>query len=85
MGMFCRYALNSFPGRATLDNLYALQFRTDVPIRIHHRDKKRRPKEIDLIISKDGTIYPTEFKKSATLDRKNARSKGRYQKNMDAS
>ena len=38
MGMFCRYALNSFPGRATLDNLYALQFRTDAPIRIHHRD-----------------------------------------------
>ncbi|MBO4633385.1 MAG: hypothetical protein J5858_15825 [Lentisphaeria bacterium] len=52
MGMFCRYALNSFPGRATLDNLYALQFRTDVPIRIQHRDKKRRPKEIDLIIDR---------------------------------
>ena len=38
MGMFCRYALNSFPGRVTLDNLYALQSRTDAPIRIHHRD-----------------------------------------------
>ena len=38
MGMFCRYALNSFPGRATLDNLYALLYDTDVPIRIHHRD-----------------------------------------------
>ncbi|MBO5721939.1 MAG: hypothetical protein J6S19_02385 [Lentisphaeria bacterium] len=27
----------------------------------------------DIIISKDGAIYPTEFKKSATLDRKDAR------------
>lgn len=39
----------------------------------YFRDKKRRPKEIDLIISRDGTIYPTEFKKSATLDRGDAR------------
>ncbi len=44
----------------------------DTPF-FYFRDKKRRPKEIDLIISKDGTIYPTEFKKSATLDRKDAR------------
>ena len=38
MGMFCRYALNSFPGRATLDNLYALLYDFEAPIRIHHRD-----------------------------------------------
>ena len=38
MGMFCRYALNSFPGRATLDNLYDLLNQPDAPIRIHHRD-----------------------------------------------
>ena len=38
MGMFCRYALNSFPGRATLDDLYALLDHPDAPIRIHHRD-----------------------------------------------
>jgi glycogen debranching enzyme len=38
MGMFCRYALNSFPGRATLDNLYALLYHPEVPIRIHHLD-----------------------------------------------
>ena len=39
----------------------------------YFRDKKRRPKEIDLIISMDETLYPTEFKKSATLDVKDAR------------
>jgi len=38
MGMFCRYALKSFPGRATLDNLYELMNKPDAPIRIHHRD-----------------------------------------------
>ena len=38
MGMFCRYALNSFPGRATLDNLYALLNQPNAPIHIHHRD-----------------------------------------------
>ena len=38
MGMFCRYALSSFPGRATLDNLYALQYHPEAPISIHHRD-----------------------------------------------
>ena len=38
MGMFCRYALRSFPGRATLDNLYALRDQVRAPIRIHHRD-----------------------------------------------
>ena len=44
----------------------------DTPF-FYFRDKKRRPKEIDLIISKDETLYPTEFKKSATLDRNDAR------------
>ena len=44
----------------------------DAPF-FYFRDKKRRPKEIDLIISMNETIYPTEFKKSATLDRKDAR------------
>ena len=39
----------------------------------YFRDKKRRPQEIDLIINKDETLYPTEFKKSATLDVKDAR------------
>lgn len=39
----------------------------------YFRDKKRHPKEIDLIISLDETLYPTEFKKSATLDVKDAR------------
>ena len=38
MGMFCRYALNSFPGRATLDNLYEMLKQPDAPIRIQHRD-----------------------------------------------
>ena len=38
----------------------------------YFRDKKRRPREIDLIISRDGILYPTEFKKSAMLDRKDA-------------
>lgn len=38
MGMFCRYALESFPGRATLDNLYELLKQPDGPIGIHHRD-----------------------------------------------
>ena len=38
MGMFCRYALNSFPGRATLDNLYALLYHPEAPICIHHLD-----------------------------------------------
>ena len=38
MGMFCRYALNSFPGRATLDNLYALLYHPEFPICIHHLD-----------------------------------------------
>ena len=38
MGMFCRYALNSFPGRATLDNLYEMMKYPDAPIRIQHRD-----------------------------------------------
>ena len=44
----------------------------DAPF-FYFRDKKRRPKEIDLIISNDETLYPTEFKKSATLDRNDAR------------
>ena len=39
----------------------------------YFRDKKRHPKEIDLIIHKDDTLYPTEFKKSATLDINDAR------------
>ncbi len=39
----------------------------------YFRDKKRCPKEIDLIISMNETLYPTEFKKSAMLDRKDAR------------
>ncbi|MBQ6598542.1 MAG: hypothetical protein IJH79_13395 [Lentisphaeria bacterium] len=39
----------------------------------YFRDKKRRPKEIDLIINKDGALYPTEFRKSATPDRNDAR------------
>ena len=39
----------------------------------YFRDKKRRPKEIDLMISMDETLYPTEFKKSATLDARDAR------------
>ncbi|MBP1582539.1 MAG: ATP-binding protein [Victivallales bacterium] len=44
----------------------------DTPF-FYFRDKKRKPKEIDLIISRDQTLYPTEFKKSATLDRKDTR------------
>lgn len=44
----------------------------DTPF-FYFRDKKRRLKEIDLIICVDGTIHPTEFKKSATLDGKDAR------------
>ncbi|MBN2642701.1 MAG: hypothetical protein JXR78_13690 [Victivallales bacterium] len=39
MGMFCRYALDVFPGRETLDNLYALlQNKQEMPIQIHHWD-----------------------------------------------
>jgi len=44
----------------------------DAPF-FYFRDKKRRPREIDLIIRRDATIYPTEFKKAATLDRQDAR------------
>ena len=44
----------------------------DTPF-FYFRDKKRRPREIDLIISLDHTLYPTEFKKSASLDRSDAR------------
>ena len=44
----------------------------DTPF-FYFRDKKRRPKEIDLIISMNETLYPTEFKKSAVLDRNDAR------------
>ena len=44
----------------------------DAPF-FYFRDKKRRPKEIDLIINNDETLYPTEFKKSAALDRNDAR------------
>lgn len=35
----------------------------------YYRDRECNPKEIDLIIKKNGTLYPIEFKKAATLDR----------------
>lgn len=39
MGMFCRYAIDSYPGRNTLDNLYfLLENDPNQPIKLHHRD-----------------------------------------------
>ena len=35
----------------------------------YFRTKERRPSEIDVLIVKDGTIYPAEVKKSAKLDK----------------
>jgi predicted AAA+ superfamily ATPase len=47
------------------------------PSLYYYRDKERNPKEIDIIIKKDGTLYPIEFKKAATIDRDAARNFGK--------
>ncbi|OQA82137.1 MAG: hypothetical protein BWY31_03383 [Lentisphaerae bacterium ADurb.Bin242] len=39
------------------------------PAFYYYRDKERNPREIDLIIKKDGKLYPVEFKKAATVDK----------------
>lgn len=39
------------------------------PSLYYYRDKDRAPKEIDIIIKQDGTLYPVEFKKAATIDK----------------
>lgn len=39
----------------------------------YFRDRKRRPGEIDLLIKREGVLYPVEFKKSAMLDKNDAR------------
>lgn len=36
----------------------------------YYRDKEKNPSEIDLVIEKDGTLYPIEFKKAATISKK---------------
>lgn len=35
----------------------------------YYRDKQRNPGEIDLIIKQNGTLYPVEFKKAATINK----------------
>ncbi len=35
----------------------------------YYRDRECNPKEIDMVIKKNGTLYPIEFKKAATIDR----------------
>lgn len=43
----------------------------------YYRDKDRNPKEIDIVIKKDGTLYPVEFKKAATIDKDAVRNFGK--------
>jgi predicted AAA+ superfamily ATPase len=43
----------------------------------YYRDKERDPKEIDIVIKKNGTLYPVEFKKAATIDKDAVRNFGK--------
>ena len=40
----------------------------------YYRDRERNPGEIDLIIRTNGTLYPVEFKKAATIDKSAVRN-----------
>ena len=47
------------------------------PSLYYYRDKDRNPKEIDIIIKKNGTLYPIEFKKAATISKDAVRNFGK--------
>ena len=47
------------------------------PSIFYFRTKERNPSEIDLLIKQNGTLYPIEIKKSATLDKNDVRQFGK--------